>query len=150
MSKLKARSLIYCIKGNWENGLDFRRLLDRIYMTSILYVQYFQISLYDNDDKVTYCTVVMKTNTQFSRASHPAAYKITTGDTQPQKDMTTVKIVDTFDLMMIVRWVTNISYQSPKIELACQTHTHLHVLNINAQISVSSKIISFYIRHCIC
>ena len=41
MGKLKTHSLIhvYSIEGNWENWLNLRHTLNRIYLTSILYIQ---------------------------------------------------------------------------------------------------------------
>ena len=42
-------------------------------------------------------------------------------DTQLQY-MTTVEKVDTSDLMMIIRWVINISFQSHELEWASSTH----------------------------
>ena len=46
----------------------------------------------------------------------------TISDTQPRKNMTTMGKVDTSDLMMIIRWIINISFQSPKFEWASSTH----------------------------
>ena len=46
----------------------------------------------------------------------------TISDTQPRKNMTTIGKVDTSDLMMIIRWIINISFQSPELEWASSTH----------------------------
>ena len=45
----------------------------------------------------------------------------TISDTQPRKNMTTMGKVDTSDLMMIIKWNINISFQSPKLEWARST-----------------------------
>ena len=46
----------------------------------------------------------------------------TTSGTQPQKNMTTMGKIDTSDLMMIIRWIINVSYRSPKLEWAGLIH----------------------------
>ena len=51
----------------------------------------------------------------------------TISDTQPRNNMTTMGKVDTSDLMMIIQWVTNISFQSPKLEWPVQ-HMQPHIL----------------------
>ena len=51
----------------------------------------------------------------------------TISDTQPRKNMTTMGKVDTSDLMMIIRWVMNIFFQSPKLEWANSTHATLYM-----------------------
>ena len=50
----------------------------------------------------------------------------TISDTQPRKNMTMGK-VDTSDLMMIIRWVMDIFFQSPKLEWASSTHATLYM-----------------------
>ena len=47
IGNLKTHSSIHCLNDNWENLLNFRHTLDRIYLTSILCVQCLQISLYN-------------------------------------------------------------------------------------------------------
>ena len=49
----------------------------------------------------------------------------TISDTQPPKNMTTMGEVDISDLMMIIRWVMNIFFQSPKLDWASSTHATL-------------------------
>ena len=39
---------------------------------------------------------------------------ITTLDTQPRKYMTALENIDTSDLMLMIRWVTHVSFRSPK------------------------------------
>ena len=57
------------------------------------------------------------------------AYDDTTSSgTQPQKILKTMGMVDTSDLMMIIRWIINISSQSPELEWASLTHTNPHVV----------------------
>ena len=51
----------------------------------------------------------------------------TISDTQPRKNMTTMGKVDTSDLMMIIRWVMDIFFQSPKLEWASSTHATLYM-----------------------
>ena len=46
------QSSICCVKDNWENWLNLRHTLDRIYQTSILEVPYFQTHLHDNVNEV--------------------------------------------------------------------------------------------------
>ena len=41
--------------------------------------------------------------------------------------MTTMGKTDTYDLIMIIRWVTNISSRSPKLEWTSLTHTASHI-----------------------
>ena len=58
----------------------------------------------------------------------PTAYddKTTLG-TQPRKNMTTMEKVDTSDLMMIVRWVMDMSSRSTKFEWASSTYATSHI-----------------------
>ena len=48
-------------------------------------------------------------------------------DTQPRKNIKTMGKVDTSELMMIIRWVMNIFFQSPKREWASSTHATLNM-----------------------
>ena len=41
--------------------------------------------------------------------------------------MTTMGKVDTCDLMILIRWVMNIFFQSPKLEWASSTHATLYM-----------------------
>ena len=50
MGKLKTHRPIYCMKDDWENGLNLKHTLDRIYLTGILIVEYFQKSLHNDDN----------------------------------------------------------------------------------------------------
>ena len=50
--KLKTRSPIHWLKDNWHN---LRQTLDRMYLTSISKVQYFQIRLHNDDNGVVWC-----------------------------------------------------------------------------------------------
>ena len=43
--------------------------------------------------------------------------------TQPRKNMITMGKVDTSDLMMIITWAMDMSFQSPKLKWASWTHT---------------------------
>ena len=43
--------------------------------------------------------------------------------TQPRKNVITMGKVDTFDLMMIITWTIDISFQSPILKWASWTHT---------------------------
>ena len=49
IGKLNAHSPIYCTKDNWNNSLNSRHKLDRMYPTSILKVQYFKTHLLKDD-----------------------------------------------------------------------------------------------------
>ena len=49
-------------------------------------------------------------------------------DTRPRKNMITMGKVDTSDLMMIITWAINISFQSPELKLVSWTHTTTYIL----------------------
>ena len=49
-------------------------------------------------------------------------------DTWPWKNMITIGKVDTSDLMMIITWAINISFQSPKLKWVIWTHTTPYIL----------------------
>ena len=44
------------------------------------------------------------------------------------ENVTTMGKVYTSDLMMIIRWIINVSSRSPKLEWASLTYTTLHVM----------------------
>ena len=46
---------------------------------------------------------------------------------QPRKNMNHIGKLDTSDLMQIIRWVTNISSRSPKLEYDSLTYTNPHI-----------------------
>ena len=105
---------------------------------AFLEVQYFHIHLHNDDNEVVWCAirptahdvlgylrrsqdcrVIKKYNTSFFEIymKPTAYYGTTTSGTQPWKNMTTMEKSDTSDLIMIIRWVTNIPSGSPKLEL---------------------------------
>ena len=49
-------------------------------------------------------------------------------DTRPQKNMITMVKFDTTDLMMIITWAINISFQSPGLKWVSWTHTTQYIL----------------------
>ena len=49
-------------------------------------------------------------------------------DTRPRKNMITMGKVDTSDLMMIITWAINISFQSPELKWVSWTHTTPYIL----------------------
>ena len=51
----------------------------------------------------------------------------TISDTQPRKNTTTMGKVDTFDLMMIIRWVMNIFFQIQIQKLFIDEKTQTYV-----------------------
>ena len=60
----------------------------------------------------------------------PRAYDVTiTSGTQSWKNMTTIRNIDSSDLMMIIRREVNISARSPKLEWVTLTNTILHIAN---------------------
>ena len=48
-AKLKTHYLKYCIKGTLENKCNLWHTFDRIYMTTLIYAQCFQINLHYDD-----------------------------------------------------------------------------------------------------
>ena len=50
-------------------------------------------------------------------------YVTNISDTRPRKNMITMGKVDTSDLMMIIKWAINISFQSPELKWVSWTHT---------------------------
>ena len=51
MDMLNTHSPLYCLKDNWENWLNVRHTRDRMYLTSTLEVQFFQIGLHNDDNE---------------------------------------------------------------------------------------------------
>ena len=49
-------------------------------------------------------------------------------DTRPRKNMITIGKVDTSDLMMIITWAINISFQSPELKWVSWAHTAPYIL----------------------
>ena len=49
-------------------------------------------------------------------------------DTRPRKNMITMGKRDTSDLMMIITWAVNISFQSPELKWVSWTHTTPYIL----------------------
>ena len=52
MGKLNTHSPIYCMEDDWENLPNLTHTRDRMYLTSILAVQYIKISLHNDGDEV--------------------------------------------------------------------------------------------------
>ena len=52
MGKLDTHNPIYCMKDDWDNWLNLRHTLNRMYMASIVEVQYVQIHLQNYDNEV--------------------------------------------------------------------------------------------------
>ena len=53
---------------------------------------------------------------------------INISDTRPRKNMITMRKVDTSDLMMIITWAMNISFQSPELKWVRWKHTTPYIL----------------------
>ena len=53
---------------------------------------------------------------------------INISDTRPRKNKITMGKVDTSDLMMIITWAINISFQSPDLKWVSWTHTTPYIL----------------------
>ena len=49
-------------------------------------------------------------------------------DPRPRKNMITMGKADTSDLMMIITWAINISFQSPELKWVSWTHTNPYIL----------------------
>ena len=52
MWKVNTQSPIYCMKDNWENWLNLRHTRNKMYLTSVLEVQYLQIRLHNDANGV--------------------------------------------------------------------------------------------------
>ena len=75
----------------------------------------------------------MKTSSRFSRNVYAISnkYDVTNiSDTQPRKNMITMGKVDTSDLMMIITWAIDISFQSPILKWASWTHKAPYIVNV--------------------
>ena len=150
MGKLKTHSPIYCIMDNWENMLNLTHTLDKIYLTGILSVHCLQKSLH-NDDNVMYkqtnticktehiqvfqviinCTIITKTNSRFSWNVYAISDRIWCNKHlrhTTTENMIPMGKVDTSDLMMIITWAIDISFQSPKLKWASWTHTTPYIV----------------------
>ena len=82
---------------------------------------------------ITNCTIIMKTNSRFSRNVYAISNRILCNkhdvtNTQPRKTMITMGKVDTSDLMMITTWAIDISSQSPILKWASWTHTTPYII----------------------
>ena len=67
--------------------------------------------------------LIAKPGNKTAAVSWPDPYDVTNiSGTQPRKNMIMGK-VDTSDLMMIITWAMDISFQSPKLKWASWTHT---------------------------
>ena len=53
-------------------------------------------------------------------------------DTRPRKNMKTMGKDDTSDLMIIITWAINISFQSPELKWVSWTHTTPYILRTKA------------------
>ena len=149
MGQMSTYSPIYNMEDTSENWLKSWHTLDRMCLTSILEVQYLHKRLHNDDNESVMCkqtsTAIRKKHTRLfthTIALHsnketnpscrgiyrkPTAYDgTTTPVTQPREYMTTMGKVDTLYLMMIIRWVMNISSRSPTLERASSTHTTPH------------------------
>ena len=148
MGKLKAHSPTYCIMDNWENMLNLSHELHKLYLTGILYVQCLQIKfaqwwywdgvMYKQTNTICKpkhirlfaliinCTILMKTNSRLSRNVYTISDRIWCNKHlrhTTTKNIKTMAKVDTSDLMMIITWVVNISFQSPVFKWDSWTHT---------------------------
>ena len=74
---------------------------------------------------------MMRTKSQFPGIymQYVTEYDVTNiSDTRPRKNMITMGKIDTPDLMMIITWAVNISFQSPELKWASWTHTTPYIL----------------------
>ena len=76
------------------------------------------------------CTIIMKTNSRFSRNVYAISSRIWCNKhlTQPRKNMITMGKGDTSDLMMIIIWAIDKSFKSPtlKCTVALKGHHYIH------------------------
>ena len=129
----------------------------KIYLTDILWVQCIQISLHNDDkwDGVLYkqtstvctpkrirlfaliinCTIIMmKIHSWFSRNVYAISDRtwcnknLYLSGTQPRQNMTTMGKVDTSDLIMIITWAIDISFQSHILKMVSWTHTTPYIV----------------------
>ena len=84
MRKLKIHRPMYCVKGNGENGLNLRRTLDRIYLTSILYDKCFQIGLHNDDNECILQTTKGQSVQNVANYLHTSCAARVTLETNPQ------------------------------------------------------------------
>ena len=163
MSKLNTHSPIYCMKYNWENLLNLRHTRDRMYLTSILELQYFKIRLHnDHSEVVQYenkqiepsdynvlhylrtsldCTVIKETKPSFPDMK-PTAYD----GKNHLKHTRTEKIWKKgngryFRLDDDTRWVTNISSRSSKPKWTSLTHTTPYIATKIRKVTERTKYI---------
>ena len=141
MGTLKTCSPTYCIMDDGENMLNLthtrQNISDRHFissMTSDKFPQwwYWDGVLYKQTSTIckpkririfaliVNCTIMMKANSGFpgTYMQYVTEYYVTNiSDTQPRKNMITMRQVDTSDLMMIITWAIDISFQSPRTEM---------------------------------
>ena len=82
------------------------------------HIQLFQV--------IINCTMIMKTNSRFSWNVYAISDRIWCNKHlrhTTTENMITMGKVDTSDLMMIITWAIDISFQSPKLKWASWTHT---------------------------
>ena len=153
MGKLKTHSPIYCIIDNSENMLNRTHTLNKLYLTGILKSSMssdkvcimsimrwcnVQTNKYDLRAK-TYpticthlnCTILMKTNSRFSRNVFSVSDRIWCNNhlrLTTRENMKTMGKVDTSNLMMIITCATGISFQSSILKCASWTHTTPYIV----------------------
>ena len=154
MGKLKTHSPIYCIMDNRDNMLNlthtstkyiwqafynfnvFRHVCTMMIMRWC-YVLYKQTNTICKPKRIRLfaliinCTMIMKTKSLFSQNVYAISDRIwckkhlrhTTTE-----NMITMGKADTSDLMMIITWAIDISFQSPKLKWPSWTHTIPYIL----------------------
>ena len=149
MGKLKTHSPTYYIMDNWENMPYLthtqQNISDRYFISSmssdkfaqwwwwwdgVMYKEtntIFKTKRIRLFSLIISCTIIMKTNSRFSRNVYAISNRIWCNKhlrhTTTEKNMITMGKVDTSDLMMIITWAIDISFQSPILKWASWTHT---------------------------
>ena len=88
------------------------------------------------------CTIIMRTKSQFSRNVYaiPRIWCNKHLRHTTTENMITIGKVDTSDLMMIITWVINISFQSPDLKWVSWTHTTPYIWMIKVIERTSSML----------
>ena len=146
MGKLKTHSPISCTKDNWENWLNLRYTLDRMNVCIMMIMSYCHEETNHDDvikwkHFPRYWPFVRGIHRSPVNSPHKGQWRGTFWKQTPsfpkagdideitgriwwynhlrhtsQKNMTTVGKVDTSDLMITMKWVTDTSFGLPKLE----------------------------------
>ena len=94
------------------------------------------------------CTMITETNSRFpgTYMQQVTEYDLTNiSGTQPRKNMITMGKGDTSDLMMIITWAIDVSFQSPRTAMG-QLNTYNPIKHTNTALFPSIRAISTMVR----